>query len=167
MDIIIRRQSSFAKVPCLESCGCQFFWLWHRQIGGDWGKIQGMIDIVKQIQFLRMGSEEDFAVASDLIGRERIRHGLFFLHLSLEKAVKALVCSATGDLAPRMHNLVRLAELTKIQLSQEQFDTLAEMNAFNIEGRYPEMSLPSPTPTEARNYLIQAEGILKWLNSRW
>ena len=125
-----------------------------------------MIDIGKQIEFWKAGSEEDFVVARELIGRGRIRHGLFFLHLSLEKAVKAHVCRATGDLAPRIHNLVRLTELAKIQLSQEQVDTLAEMNAFNIEGRYPEMSLPSPTTAEAQNYLMQAEGILKWLNSR-
>jgi HEPN domain-containing protein len=128
--------------------------------------MQSMIDISKQIEFWRAGSREDFVVAQELIGRGRIRHGLFFLHLSLEKAIKAHVCRTTGDLAPRIHNLVRLTELAGMQLSQERFDTLAEMNAFNIEGRYPDLSSPSPTSTEAQNYLIQAEGILKWLNSR-
>ena len=124
-----------------------------------------MIDIGKQIEFWQTSSGEDLAVARELIDRDRIRHGLFFLHLSLEKALKAHVCRVTGDLAPRIHNLVRLTELADIQFSQEQFDTLAEMNAFNIEGRYPGLSSPSPTPTEAQNYLLQAEGILKWLNS--
>jgi len=43
--------------------------------------------------------------------KNRIRHGLFLANLALEKALKALVCKATRDLAPRIHNLVRLAEL--------------------------------------------------------
>ena len=71
-----------------------------------------------------------------------------------------------GIWRPRMHNLVRLAELAEIHLSQEQTDTLAELNEFNIQGRYPESLSPPPTPAEAQGYLIQAEGILQWLNSR-
>ena len=130
------------------------------------GRMRGMIDIGKQVEFWRTGAKEDFAVAQELVGRERIRHGLFFLHLSLEKALKAHVCRATWDLAPRIHNLVRLAELAEIRFSQEQTDTLAEMNEFNIQGRYPGSLSPAPTPAEAQAYLTQAEGIFQWLNSR-
>jgi hypothetical protein len=65
-----------------------------------------------------------------------------------------------------MHNLVRLTELAGLQLSQEQFDTLAEMNAFNIEGRYPDLSSPPPTTAEAHGYVVQAQRILEWLNNR-
>ncbi len=126
-----------------------------------------MINVAKQIGFWCAGAEEDLTVARELIGRGRIRHGLFFLHLSLEKALKAEVCRATNDLAPRVHNLVRLAELAGLPCVQEQLDTLAEMNAFNIEGRYPELLLPAPTPDEARASLARAEGIWKWLTSRW
>ena len=103
----------------------------------------------------------------ELVGRGRVRHGLFFLHLALEKALKADVCRATQDLAPRMHNLVRLAELAGLPCTQEQIDTLAELNTFSVEGRYPELLLPVPTPAEAQAYLARAEGILQWLTSRW
>jgi len=40
-------------------------------------------------------------------------------------------------------NLVRLAEIAKLNLKPAQLDVLAEMNAFNIEGRYPD-SLSAP-----------------------
>jgi len=73
-----------------------------------------MIDINKQINFWRSGGEEDLAVARDLVNRNRIRHGLFFAHLALEKALKAHVCRVTQDIAPRLHNLVRLAELAEL-----------------------------------------------------
>jgi HEPN domain-containing protein len=129
-------------------------------------KIWAMIDVGKQIEFWRAGSEEDFAVARELIDRGRVRHGLFFLHLSLEKALKAHVCRVTRDIAPRLHNLVRLAELGKLHPPQENMDALAEINAFNLEGRYPESLSPPPTSAEAHDYLVRAEGVLRWLNSQ-
>jgi HEPN domain-containing protein len=122
-----------------------------------------MIDITKQIAYWRTTAEEDWVVAKDLIKAEKVRHGLFFLHLSLEKVLKAHVCKKTLDLAPRIHNLVRLAEIASLELSQSQLDLLAELNAFNIEGRYPESLLPVPTLIEAKTYLRQTEEIYQWL----
>ena len=60
-----------------------------------------MIDIDKQIAFWRDSADEDMAVARDLVHRNRIRHGLFFAHLAVEKALKAHVCRVTQDIAPR------------------------------------------------------------------
>jgi len=68
-----------------------------------------MVDIGKQILHWRGGADEDWAVAMELIGHDKIRHGLFIAHLALEKTLKAHVCRATGELAPRTHNLARLA----------------------------------------------------------
>lgn len=48
-------------------------------------------------------------------------------------------------------------------LSQEQIDLLAEMNEFNIEGRYPELSLPLPTEQTAQSYMERIGEIFKWL----
>ena len=101
-----------------------------------------MIDIDKQIAYWRDGAKEDMEAARDLVVRGRTRHGLFFAHLALEKMLKAQVCRQTEDLAPRIHSLVRLAELASIKPDKEQLDTLAEMNAFNVEGRYPETLAP-------------------------
>ena len=46
----------------------------------------------------------------------------------MEKVLKAHVCKKTLDLAPRIHNLIRLAELSSLELSQVQKDLLAELN---------------------------------------
>ena len=78
-------------------------------------------------------------MASQLIRLRKIRHGLFFLHLTLEKILKAHVCRHTKDIAPRIHNLARLAELTGIDFEEKRIDFLSEMNPCNIEGRYPEL----------------------------
>ncbi len=122
-----------------------------------------MVDIQKQIAYWREGASEDWAVACELVERGRIRHGLFFAHLALEKALKAHICRKTHELAPRTHNLIRLAEQTDLNLNSAQRDILAEMNAFNVEGRYPETLAPPPTKEETRNYLARAGEVFRWL----
>ena len=115
------------------------------------------------LKYWRNGAAEDREVAQELIVSGRVRHGLFFAHLTLEKLLKAHVCRHTQDLAPRLHNLVRLAELAALPLSQAQIDILAEMNAFNIEGRYPGSLIPPPSQSEAREYLRRVEEVYRWL----
>ncbi len=96
-----------------------------------------MIDVEKQVAYWRNGSAEDWDVARELVKSGRTRHGLFFAHLALEKMLKAQVCRLTSDLAPRVHNLVHLAELTGLSLSETQRTFLARVNQYQLEGRYP------------------------------
>ncbi len=122
-----------------------------------------MVDINKQIEFWRNGASEDLEVARELISNKRYRHGLFFLHLALEKILKAHVCRNINDIAPRIHNLVRLAETTSLNLEQYFVNILAELNAFNIEGRYPDSTFIPVTHNEAADYLKRAEEVFQWL----
>jgi len=122
-----------------------------------------MINIQKQIEYWRSGAWEDWQVGLELIGRNRIRHGLVFIHLALEKILKAHVCRKINDIAPPIHNLIRLAEKAGLQTAEEQENLLAEANEFNIEGRYPELLLPIPTMEEANNFMVRAEEVFKWL----
>ena len=124
-----------------------------------------MVDIEKQIAFWRSSAEEDWDVARQLVANERTRHGLFFAHLALEKILKAIVCKHSQDLAPKLHNLSRLSELAGLTLDTGKMEVLAEMNAFHIEGRYPESLTKPPTKAEALNYMARAEGVFQWLMS--
>jgi HEPN domain-containing protein len=110
----------------------------------------------------RDGAQDDWAVAHTLLQDEWPRHAMFFAHLALEKALKALVCLATNDFAPRTHNLVRLAEAARLDLTLEQRDLLAEMNQFSIEGRYPDIAAPVASD-QAAAYLERAEEVYQWL----
>jgi hypothetical protein len=47
-----------------------------------------------------------------------------------------------------------------------EIDILAEMNSFNIEGRYPDTSMPLPSSEEAHAYMNRATEIYQWLMSR-
>jgi HEPN domain-containing protein len=123
-----------------------------------------MVDIGKQIGYWRSGAEEDWSVGQHLVSRGSLRHGLFFAHLAMEKTLKAHVCRTSGELAPPIHNLVRLAEKAGVTLSEDQIDLLAEVNEFNIEGRYPHPNVPLPSVAEAKQYLTRIDEVLKCLN---
>ena len=126
-----------------------------------------MINIQKQITYWREGSHEDFQVASELVELERTRHGLFFAHLALEKLLKAHICNKTNDLAPKIHNLIRLSQLTQLSYSSEQQNFLARFDRYQIEGRYPEQ-LPVPLNVfEAKQELKEAKRLLIWLNQKF
>jgi hypothetical protein len=70
-------------------------------------------------------------------------------------------------LAPPIHNLVRLAEGANLSLQMEQRDLLADVNSFNIEGRYPELFLPLPSASEAEAYLVRIGELLECLKDRF
>jgi HEPN domain-containing protein len=126
-----------------------------------------MIDIQKQIAYWSNGAFEDWDVSRDLINRDgRILHRLFFVHLSLEKLIKALVCKQTGDIPPKIHDLIRLAELGNVALSSEQRNFLGKMNLYNIEGRYPDMAFPKPSLERTKQYLEQAREMIEWLSKK-
>jgi len=126
-----------------------------------------MIDVNKQITHWRKGSDEDWEVAAVLVEQRRIRHGLFFAHLALEKMLKALVCQTLHDIAPPIHNLVRLAVMTGLVIDEDLLNLLAEVSPFNIETRYPEMLAPEPSLAEARAYLDKIHEALQWLTSQF
>ena len=59
----------------------------------------------------------------------------------IEKTLKALVVKNTGKAAPFIHDLVRLQEIAKLDLSEKLIDLLDQINEFNIRTRYPEYKL--------------------------
>jgi len=96
------------------------------------------VAIKKSIAFWKNGMVYDYQTMLSLRESKRYSACLFFGHLVLEKALKALVMENTKDYAPRIHNLRRLAELAKISLSPDELDLLSIVNEFNMAGRYPE-----------------------------
>lgn len=125
-----------------------------------------MIDVSKHVGHWKVGAEEDWAAARELVSNRRPRHGLFFAHLAIEKLLKALVTLSTGAVAPKTHALLRLAEIAGLSLSDEQRDFLGEFDRYQIEGRYPEFLEESPGQDEADAALLSAEGMFEWLNSQ-
>lgn len=122
-----------------------------------------MINVEKHINQLRSGALEAWDDADYLIKGKRIWLGLFSLHLAIEKTLKAHVIRETKDLPPFIHNLPKLAEVAKLDLSERQKNLLADLNPYNIRGRYQE-DLGSPPPmSEVKVLVKRAKEMFEWL----
>jgi HEPN domain-containing protein len=123
-------------------------------------------DIQKQVIYWRDGAIEAFDAAQDMILRDkRILFGLFFVHLSLEKILKAHISRQTRGFPPRIHNLIRLAEIAEIVMDDEQIRILSSLNEFSLEGRYPENWTEPPSLEQAKVYLERSRKVFQWLTN--
>lgn len=120
-------------------------------------------ELQKHVQHWRGQALESWSDAEYLISGHRYSLGLFAAHLALEKILKALVYQNTQNTPPRIHNLMRLAELASVSLDGEQSLILGEMNQFQIEGRYLDMVMPPIKQTDAQWYMARANQVFEWL----
>ncbi len=74
--------------------------------------------------------------AEKLFDNKKYHHSLFFLHLAIEKLLKALHQKKKNEPAPPLHNLSRLAKLSNINLDLESEKQLREISSFNVSARY-------------------------------
>ncbi len=125
------------------------------------------VDTRKLTETWRMGAEEDLEVAGGLIARDRLRHGLFFAELAVEKLLKACVVAQTKTAPPRTHDLLRLADLAGIKLAPPQRLFLARIQEYCLEGRYPDLASPSPGREEAEQEFQRCREFMAWLTSQF
>ncbi|MEW6262011.1 MAG: HEPN domain-containing protein [Thermodesulfobacteriota bacterium] len=123
------------------------------------------MDVGKQIAHWMKGADEDLAVAQSLLNDERIRHALFFAELAVEKALKALVTKETNDVPPKTHDLLRLAALANISLPDHRKKTMARIQQFSLEGRYPDFIPVVMSPQDASAAFADCRELVIWLKS--
>lgn len=108
----------------------------------------------------------DYETMFVLYKAKRYSDSLFFGHIVLEKILKALAVQHTRKQAPYIHDLVRLQELAKISLTDEEVDLLDSVNNFNIKSRYPEYKLlfyKTCTKKYTEKYLFRIDNLYKKL----
>jgi HEPN domain-containing protein len=123
------------------------------------------LDREKHAAFWKAGAEEDLAAASRLLETGHRRHGLFFAHLAVEKALKRLATLRSGEVPPKSHDLLRLAAVAGLAVDEERGVSMARLGRFCMEGRYPESWAPPPSPELATEVLEEAKGLVAWLSS--
>jgi HEPN domain-containing protein len=96
----------------------------------------------EHIKYWRESAQRDLESAEVIFGSGKYDWCLFIGHLALEKILKALFVERNDNtIPPKIHNLVRLAELSKIELDDDQKFLLDRINDFNIQARYPDYNL--------------------------
>jgi len=115
--------------------------------------------------------EDDLLTAKALFQSKRYLHMGFFCHLTVEKALKAVIAHKTDEIPPRLHDLDRLAVLGGISesLSEEQLALLNKLTPLQIEARYPEYKeriMRTLTSTVCEQLLAQTEEFLCWIKQQ-
>ena len=91
---------------------------------------------------------------------------MFFSHLAIEKALKAHVARVTGQVPPRIHNLVRLAEIAGVTFGPDRHNLLREFGVYQLEGRYPDTAQAALDLETASRDLAAAEEMVAWLTAQ-
>ena len=90
----------------------------------------------KLINYWVESSNDDFETMLVMFNARKYSWSMFVGHLVIEKLLKALYVKENHEFPPLIHNLLRLAEKCKIEISDEQKTFLVTVTAFNINGRY-------------------------------
>jgi len=120
-------------------------------------------DVNAQVEHWLEDALSSWDDAQFLMEGDRIIFGLFAVQLALDKLIKAHLIKATEDIPPRIHNLLTLASLAALALTPEQELLMAELNTFNIRGRYSGTPMEQPTKAQAASMFKKAKEVFKWL----
>lgn len=121
------------------------------------------MDVDKQVEYWKRSAGEDIVAAQSLLEKGHLRHSLFFAHLAVEKCLKAIITQQTEKIPPKIHDLVRLAEMGNVTVSKEQKDLLLEFGVYQLEGRYPDSQQLPLNQAFVKKELARAREIFEWL----
>jgi HEPN domain-containing protein len=123
----------------------------------------------EHITYWMKGAEDDFTAAESLFVAAKYNWCLFIAHLVLEKMLKAVfVLKNDNAVPPKTHNLVKLAEKSSLELTEEQKIFFDEVNSFNLEARYPDYKNEFYKKCDrefAETYLNKIKEHCNWLKS--
>lgn len=125
--------------------------------------------IEEHINYWIENAEHDLLTAEALFDSKKYDWALFVGHLVLEKALKALyVKKNENSIPPKIHNLVRLAELSSLKIDEDIKLFFDRVNDYNLEVRYPEYKnefYKFCTKEIAEENLSKIKESFKWIKS--
>lgn len=129
------------------------------------------MDYSEQIIYWIEESLETLDSAKILFEKSKYLESAFFCNLACEKMLKAIYVHNTKDIPPKVHTLIKLAQLAGIYdgLSEDYKRFLNRIEVFQIEGRYPEnrKKLYETTPKQVFFDIIQkTEEVVAWLKEQ-
>jgi HEPN domain-containing protein len=121
------------------------------------------------INFWVESADADLETAFIIYENKRYNWSLFIGHLVLEKILKAhFIKNNDGNVPPKIHNLIRLAELAKLKLEEDLLEFFRNVSNFQLESRYPEYKnefFKIATEEFTNQNLLKIKEIYLWLKS--
>ncbi|GHU43701.1 DNA-binding protein [Clostridia bacterium] len=116
-------------------------------------------------------SDNDYTTMQHLYSTQDYNWALFLGHLVIEKLLKGLYARKNEEQphAPKIHNLLILAERCDLELSQELRDELSLITHFNMNARYEDYKLnfyKKATREYADIHINKIEEIRGWLKAK-
>ncbi|NBC82500.1 MAG: HEPN domain-containing protein [Bacteroidetes bacterium] len=124
------------------------------------------MNIDKQIKYWIDSSVSDLESAKILLDNGKYLHGLFWCHLSIEKAIKAHVVKYTKEIPPRSHDLLYLLKKSDLQLPEQQIEFLGLLMPFQLEGRYPDYNPRIPSVEMVNSIFSQTKTLQEWIRKK-
>ena len=113
-------------------------------------------------------AQYDLETARAMFASSRYLYVVFCCQQAIEKALKAIIVKQTEDSPPRLHNLLRLADIAGIAMGPNREAFIGELSGYYVQTRYPEEieSLGAILDHEtAAAALQETEEIIQWLLS--
>ena len=124
----------------------------------------------EHIKYWINSAEHDLETSNTLYEAGKYDWALFIGHLVLEKLLKAFyVKNNDNKIPPKLHNLVRLAEESRLEFNEDKKIILDKISDFNIEVRYPEYKnefYKTCTKEFAEENINQIKMLYQWLKSQ-
>ena len=128
------------------------------------------MNVKEHVNYWLASAENDLGAANQLFLSAKYDWCLFIGHLVVEKTLKAyFVYKNDNKIPPKTHNLLKLAEISNLLLTEDQKLFLDEVNDFNLEVRYPEYRsefYKLCTKEFAASYFSKIKEFATWLTSQ-
>lgn len=118
----------------------------------------------------RESALRDLQIAEDMMRLKHYDWALYLGQLTLEKLLKGLVTKATNEAPPFIHDLVKLASLAQIDLSEAQRNDFHEISTFHVKARYEDIKsalYKKATKTFAETYTLKIKEYVVWLKKQY
>ncbi len=83
-------------------------------------------------------ADYDLGTAKAMLDAGRYIYSIFMIHLSIEKALKAIFAKKKNENPIRTHNLNYLVEIIDLDLPEEYKEFIEDLNNKSVPTRYPE-----------------------------
>ena len=127
------------------------------------------IDINKIYKHWIDSSDKDYDTMIHMFETKDYHWSLFLGHIVIEKLIKASVVITIKDHSPFTHDLTKLANISKLDFSEEQLDWLDTITTFNLNARYDNYNqafYKKCTPTFSKVWIENIKNLRLWIKNK-
>lgn len=110
----------------------------------------------------------DLETARAMLRSERFLYVPFCCQQAIEKFLKGVIAKTTGEMPPRIHNLIQLAEKAGLKPDAQQLSLMRELSDYYVQSRYPEeVQMPGAAAWQeiGSGMIRRTENLVQWLST--